>query len=128
MKYKVGDKVKIKSLEWYNTNKDKDGRIYCGDIPFIERMSRYCSKELTIENVSICIDAYEMHEDPYEFDWTDEMIDCLVESASDAGDHTTPTMIRLDDAAEWVKNAFVGTFGEGLANGIKDEFIKAMTK
>ena len=32
----------------------------------------------------------------------------------------------LNKAREWVKNAFVGPFGEGLANSIADEFVKAM--
>ena len=32
----------------------------------------------------------------------------------------------LIKAREWVKNAFIGPFGEGLANSIADEFVKAM--
>ena len=35
-------------------------------------------------------------------------------------------MISLEKAANWVKNVFVGTFGEGIAEGIKQEFIKSM--
>lgn len=34
----------------------------------------------------------------------------------------------IDKAREWVKNAFVGTFEEGMANSIADEFVKAMEK
>lgn len=103
MKYKAGDKVRIKSLDWYKANKDKDGRIYCGDILFIRRMSRYCGKELTIKHISICIDAYEMTEDLDCFDWNDDMIECLVESASDNHDSK---MVSLDKACEWIEKNF----------------------
>ncbi len=36
--------------------------------------------------------------------------------------------VSIEKAAEWVKNSFKGTFGEGLAEKIKQEFIEAMTK
>lgn len=32
----------------------------------------------------------------------------------------------VEKAREWVKNAFVGPFGEGLATSIAEEFVKAM--
>ena len=32
----------------------------------------------------------------------------------------------LNKAREWVKNAFTGPFGEGMANSIADEFVKKM--
>lgn len=34
--------------------------------------------------------------------------------------------VDINKAREWVKNAFIGPFGEGLANNIADEFVKAM--
>lgn len=44
---KVGDKVRIKSREWYEANKDESGivRVPCG---FTEEMARFCGKTLTI--------------------------------------------------------------------------------
>ena len=84
MNYKVGDKVKIKSREWYKFNKDKYGAVYCGDIPFVKSMSKYCGKVLTIERIfDLNTPTYEMLEDPDHFDWNDGMIECLVESAPD---------------------------------------------
>lgn len=39
LKYKIGDQVKIKSLDWYNKNKDEDGYVDTGLI-FDENMSK----------------------------------------------------------------------------------------
>ena len=52
MKYKVGDKVKIKSLDWYKANKCK-GFVMCDGLAFIKDMTEYCGKELTIDSIYI---------------------------------------------------------------------------
>ena len=84
MKYKAGDKVKIKSLEWYKENKDDIGIVECGEYVFGGEMREYCGKVLTINEVNL--DLYEMCEDGSDFAWTDEMIECLVST-------TTPHMV-----------------------------------
>ena len=76
MKYKVGDKVRIKSLDWYNENKDEYGYVDCGSREFFIKMSLWCGKIATIKE--ICrTNCYHLEE--YDFDWTDEMIECKVE-------------------------------------------------
>lgn len=45
-----------------------------------------------------------------------------------ADEHPKEGLVSIEKAAEWVKNAFKGPFGEGLAENIKQDFIKAMTK
>ena len=76
MKYEVGDKVRIKSLDWYNNNKDEYGYINCGSRSFFTKMRDYCGKIVTIKK--ICkTNCYHLEE--YDFDWTDEMIEGLVE-------------------------------------------------
>lgn len=50
MKLKEGKKVKIKSLDWYNNNKDKDGAIDIGPV-FIKPMSKFCGKYVTINEI-----------------------------------------------------------------------------
>ena len=79
-KYKIGDRVRIKSLDWYNENKN-----HCGEIPlfktsglFVPDMSRYCNNIMTIKD--ICYGTcYRMKEDFWNYNWTDEMIEGLVE-------------------------------------------------
>lgn len=42
MKYKVGDRVRIKGLDWYNANKNKNGYIdSIGEYPFSEEMQKF---------------------------------------------------------------------------------------
>ena len=82
MKYKESDKVKIKSLDWYNENKNNENcidliRDYGHGFNFIEPMSAFCGRVMTISDVSC--DYYNMLEDSGEYYWTDEMIEGLVE-------------------------------------------------
>ena len=80
MKYKVGDRVKAKSLDWYNENKNKFGKVWTSgkgtQIPFDKHMSKWCGKVMTISDVRA--DHYTMIEDLVGY-WTDEMIEGLVE-------------------------------------------------
>lgn len=54
MKHKIGDKVRIKSIDWYNRNKDEEGECLvksecCEDgLTFSIGMSKFCGKEATI--------------------------------------------------------------------------------
>ena len=57
-KYKVGDKVRIKSLDWYNSNKDINYNIRKDNQTFLECMSKYCGKEYEIYNVICGINHY----------------------------------------------------------------------
>lgn len=81
LKYKVGDQVKIKSLDWYNENKDEDGDVFCGEYDFVDLMTKFCGKVVTIEN---CYehDCYTIKEDNEGFVFTGEMFEGLVEEIS----------------------------------------------
>lgn len=73
MKYKVGDKVKIRSLEWYNENKDEDGEVFVGNQSFVEDMKEYCGKEAIITGTFI--NGYFINIDRQCWYWTDEMFE-----------------------------------------------------
>ena len=75
LKYKVGDKVRIKSIDWYNENKTIHGDIWFDNAVFVGGQSLYCGCELTIRLVTD--DSYYVIENDYY--WTDEMIECKME-------------------------------------------------
>lgn len=83
MKYKVGDRVRIKSLDWYNRNKDDYGSIYAGNgFCFWKNMVRHCGEIMKITIVKV--DPEDSNKGYYfmensEERWTDEMIEGLVE-------------------------------------------------
>lgn len=93
MKFKVGDKVKIKSFDWYYSNSDCMGDIQCGDWYFTLSQASYCGKVLTIS--AICDDFYMMKGIGHH--WTDEMIECLV-------DESQEKMVSLEDVCKWLEN------------------------
>jgi hypothetical protein len=54
LKFKVGDKLRVKSLEWFNGNKDENGLVYIDKegIVFNETMANLCGKIVQIEEVN----------------------------------------------------------------------------
>ena len=79
MKYKVGNRVRIKSLDWYNENKDKDGFVDAGLI-FDEYMSKFCGCTMIVcnrNNLGVMTMGGSANY------WTDEMIEGLVEEEVD---------------------------------------------
>lgn len=73
MKHKVGDKVRVKSLDWYNTNKNHNGYITGLDETFVDEMSKFCGKLVTINSVTKYF--YHINEDEYKYNWTDAMFE-----------------------------------------------------
>ena len=73
MKYKVGDKVRIKSKDWYEKNKLGELNDYtvCGRMAFTREMCELCGKVVTIRNV---YDYYYSIEESY-WSFSDEMFE-----------------------------------------------------
>ena len=121
MKYKVGDKVRIKSLGWYNENQDSLGDVDCGCEIFLKEMAQHCGKIMTIFK-TFDDDTYVMVED--EYFWCDEMIEGLA-------DEPQEKMVSLEKACKWLSNNknnyIIDIEGETLIDDriIKD-FCKAM--
>ena len=103
MKYKVGDQVKIKSLDWYNKNKNKDGIVDCGNANFIPDMVIYCGYILTIYDVNEDLSYYYMKGSRYAF--RDEMIEGLAEAplykaTVDKNGNMTGEFVRLKEVKQ----------------------------
>lgn len=78
---KIGDKVRVKSIEWYNENKDENGNIYFQGVPFNKYMALLCGKEVIIREIS---DSYYLIDEPSLRVWTDEMFeDGVIEEPND---------------------------------------------
>ena len=77
MRYKVGDRVRIKSVDWYYDNRDRIDEVACGNTNFIPDMVKYCEGIVTISSVLPTLGVYRIKEDGGMFNWTDEMIEGL---------------------------------------------------
>ena len=72
MKYKVGDKVRVKSLEWYDINYADGGFTIDGNW-FDADMSVFCGKVANVKRVSH--DFYQLDIDGGEWCWYDWMLE-----------------------------------------------------
>ena len=72
MKYKIGDKVRVKSLEWYNSKKSDYG-FTIDDVTFDHQMSIYCGRLAIIEKLGISY--YRIDIDNGELYWYDWMFE-----------------------------------------------------
>ena len=110
MRFKKGDRVRIKSLDWYNENKDEVGNIrYKRDgsaypVFFSKYMSNFCGEILTIK--SVFNHSYHMSETSSCEFWTDEMIEGLVEDTITTNEQLNEQLfvlsnISLEKEMEW---------------------------
>ena len=111
-KYKVGDKVRVKSLEWYNSNKSENGNVDRESPFFLEKMSEYCGKEIEVR----CVNPNgEYFLKGNEWMWEDWMFE-------DNTDNTAKTKRKVDkpdiDIETWIH-----PFQE-ITNGLYETYCK----
>lgn len=75
MKYKIGDKVRVKSLEWYNDNKDEYGYIFSHGIYFVPRMTMFCGCVMTINKIDNGSDNIIYYVKENACVWTEDMFE-----------------------------------------------------
>lgn len=77
MKYKVGDKVKVHSKEWFRTNCSKNYiGVFVhedGNNTFVSGMEKFCEQEVTIKQT--VLDDYNILEDEGQWYWEDWMFE-----------------------------------------------------
>lgn len=94
MSYKKGDKVKVKSIDWYNINKNSEGAVIFHDLRiFDESMSKFCGKVVTIYNYNSRGNYYDIEEDGKVNYWSGEMFDGFA-----IDDELQEEMISLSEA------------------------------
>ena len=80
MKYKEGDVVRIKPIDWYEKRKDSFGFINRKKTtPFRPQMARYCGKDAIIKTCGRIM--YLLDVDGCYYEWEDSMIEGLVKES-----------------------------------------------
>ena len=105
MKHKVGDKVRIKSIDWYNENKDDETYFSVDGIYFIPGMSEYCGKEATITEIDECEEAFRINIDKGKYWYNEGMIEETPDSTSDTFRNIADTIRKI---AEIIRNDNIG--------------------
>lgn len=82
MKYKAGDRVKVKSLDWYKSNMNSLDEVDCGVTWFVPDMVVHCGNNVTIREVFS--NYYKIIEDEGVYCWTDDMFEGLIDEDNES--------------------------------------------
>ena len=96
-RFKVGDRVRIKSLDWYY-NRNIINEVSCGNTNFIPNMVKYCDEIVTISCVFPTLEVYHIKEDGGMFNWTDNMFEGLADT------EPQEKMVSLEDVCKWIED------------------------
>lgn len=105
MKHKVGDKVRIKSIDWYNQNKGYKEYFSVDGVSFTTGMSEYCGKEATITEINECEEAFRINIDKGRFWYNEGMIEETPDSTSDTFQNIADTIRKI---AEIIRKDNIG--------------------
>lgn len=107
MKHKVGDKVRIKSIEWYEKNKGEAGYFIVNGIVFTTSMSSYCGKEATIIAIDDRDKSIKLDIDKGKFWFNEDMLEESIEnnSISDTFQNIADTIRKI---AEIIRKDNIG--------------------
>jgi len=126
MKYKAGDKVRIRQWEalkrQYKLDED-------GDIPkigFLKMMKEYCGKTVTINQIDVTLDRYKIKEDNGIWYWYEEVFEGYAfefgeeaEFSDDKEDWCKRIYLGYIDGAEYPYVCVSGSYRENFRNGEK---------
>ena len=87
---KVGDKVKIKSREWYDKWKEQDGNVRVGEV-FIFDMANACGRTLEVERVT----KYGFFLKKRNYTWTLDMFEEVYPSKKETDAATRDQLIDI---------------------------------
>ena len=105
MRYRKGDRVRVRSLEWYYVNRDSEGAIFFPNLRvFDESMSEFCGKVVTIDAYNPRGDYYDIKEDGKVNFWSDDMFECL------AIEKQQVKMVNLEKVEEWLYKNFYESY------------------
>lgn len=105
MRYRKGDRVRVRSLEWYYANRDSEGSIIFPNLRvFDESMSEFCGKVVTIDAYNPRCNYYDIKEDGKVNFWSDDMIE------GRAIEKPQCNMVSLDKVEEWLYKNFYESY------------------
>jgi len=116
---KIGDEVTIKSLDWYNENKDKHGEVELDcEWWFVEGMSKYCGKTFIISEINKNKN-YFLLENSFDEDysWCDEMFEVAVFDEKISISCTTPSVIerfKIEMKNNWHSKLLINYIAESF--------------